>query len=76
EQVDRVEGREIDVKPSAYAKQGLQSLMVHRPSAVSFLLKATLSPLTPGERVNIMDRLKAEGLQRRLELLRREGLLK
>jgi type IV pilus assembly protein PilN len=76
EKVERVEGRELDVKPKANAKQGLQSLKVQLPSAVSFQMKATLSPLTPGERVNIMDRLKAEGLQRRLELLRREGLLK
>ncbi|MFN9644330.1 MAG: NINE protein [Cyanobacteriota bacterium] len=46
------------------------------PSAVTFQMKATLSPLPPDKLLGVMERLKADGMVRRLERLQREELLK
>ncbi|MEB3242729.1 MAG: PilN domain-containing protein [Cyanobacteriota bacterium] len=45
------------------------------PSAVRFEMTATLAPMASNQLLRVMEELEAEGMARRLRLLRREGLL-
>jgi type IV pilus assembly protein PilN len=78
DKVERVPAKEVEIRPQEGTAPGapVRSAKVALPSAVIFKIKATLSPLSPGQLVGVMDSLKAEGMARRLELLQREGLLK
>ncbi|MEB3318895.1 MAG: NINE protein [Cyanobacteriota bacterium] len=76
EKVERVPAREVEIRPTNSSTTAAPPVKVELPSAVSFQMKATLAPLAANKLVEVMDRLKAEGMVRRLELLQREGLLK
>jgi len=76
--VERVPAKEFELRPQEGLASGapVKATKVALPSAVIFKMKATLSPLPPGQLVGVMGSLKAEGMARRLELLQQEGLLK
>ncbi|MEB3261299.1 MAG: NINE protein [Cyanobacteriota bacterium] len=76
--VERVPAKEFELRPQEGLASGapVKATTVALPSAVIFTMKATLSPLPPGQLVGVMGSLKAEGMTRRLELLQQEGLLK
>jgi type IV pilus assembly protein PilN len=77
EKVKREPEEEFEIRaPQRNGSTPPQPLNVRIPSPVSFAMKATLSPLAPGTLIGVMDNLKAEGMVRRLELLKREGLLR
>jgi type IV pilus assembly protein PilN len=76
EKVERVPAKEFEIRPDNPAATAAPPVKVELPSAVSFQMKASLAPLAANKLVEVMDSLKAEGMARRLELLRREGLLK
>ncbi len=76
EKAERVPEKLFEVTPGPGGKPGGQALKLQLPSAVNFVMKATLSPLEPKRLVAVMEALEARGMALRLELLQREGLLK
>lgn len=76
EKAERKGPEDFEIRPATGAAGNARAIKVLLPSAVSFQMKATLSPLAPNKLIGVMESLKADGMVRRLELLQREGLLK
>lgn len=76
EKVKRFPERRVSIKMKTPERMEPVPINMDLPTSVRFEMKATLSPLAPNRLVPVMERLKAQGMVRRLELLQREGLLK
>jgi type IV pilus assembly protein PilN len=74
--VERVPAQQLAIQAAGPAKPGAPQQRLELPSAVSFAMSATLTPLAANRLVAVMEGLQADGMVRRLELLQREGLLK
>jgi type IV pilus assembly protein PilN len=74
--VERVPAQELAIEAAGPTKPGAPQQKLELPSAVSFAMSATLTPLAANRLVAVMEGLQADGMVRRLELLQREGLLK
>jgi type IV pilus assembly protein PilN len=76
EKVEREPPEEFDIQPAAATTSPPRPIKVRFPSSIRFDMKATLSPLAPDKLIGVMESLKAEGMVRRLQQLKREGMLK